>query len=109
MPWDSSIVLYTYEYPGHGYSYVQGTINEYFNMFSCRNKKNIHSFWLKKASYLDLCKTQTVLENITEIQGYKATSCKNVSSGICGQSDQDLHCPFKKYSKVPNQIKYLHC
>ena len=43
-------VLITLETP------CRGASNEYpQHMFSWRNKKNINTFWLKKASYLKLC------------------------------------------------------
>ena len=33
---------------------VRHLINEYHDMFSWRTKKNISTFWLEKASYLEL-------------------------------------------------------
>ena len=45
-------------------------------MFSCRNNKNIHSFWLKKVSYLKLCYTKYL---DSQVQANSVNPEQNVS------------------------------
>ena len=54
-----SFFLFLREHVCCGYSLEvphQGASKEYPQyMFSCRNKKNIDTFWMKKVPYLELC------------------------------------------------------
>ena len=48
---NKNILWYSLEAPQRGAS------NEYHNIFLFRNEKNISTFWLKKAPYLELYST----------------------------------------------------
>ena len=48
--------------------FIRGASNEYpQHMFSWRHKENIDTFWLKKASYLKLCKVSKLYIKYTSI------------------------------------------